>query len=415
MSALEIPQTSDEAKLVKRLQKWLDEATNDKVRVSGDDHKAFDRLEAAYDGSPKARPTKPWYVPDARSNKLKARVDRIVGLYVGERPRVSYEPQEPDDSLLADNIDSVQESDWFNSGMDRELRSVILDAVIFGTGFWKTFYDSVSKRIRTRRVNPRHMFVDPDADLSLGAADFVAGISTKPIDAIAALYPAVFSEARGAYGPPDEEKLYRLTDRLPILVAPPKGLQASLPVDQPYLPAYKGLSRARILVAEVWFRDIAVVDQFLDKETRAMLKETNTQSAVITMAGDKILDLKRAPYRKGWHPYTVFRSQLRPNSWWGKGDVEDLIPNQIVRDTLLARDALHILLTVNPVWGVDKMALQDSPTRFEQIPGKIYETVGPPQNAIVGLRPPTLPGEALAFLGILDSDMDDVSGVNEAA
>lgn len=398
-------------KIVGQLKDWFEESQKAKEELSGGEYKTWDDYEYYYQvGSRTAKQT-PWWWADVKVNLLRSRVDRIVGLYTGERPRITFEPQEPLDNLLAEYLTGLCENDWNNGGVDRELRAVMTDASVLGTGIWKTWFDEVAKRIRTRRINPRNFVVDPSSDLSLKDAEFVGEVSEIPLSKVLAMHPDLFKERKSGFDVPVPDGAIDFGQPLPYIT----GFQANLNLDGTGVPtSSEGHQqfRKRVKYGQFYVRQVASIEWALTGDAKKALKEEGiTDCFLVTIVGNQVISITKPKTGKSWHPYTVFRTGLRTNSWWGEGDVVGLMKAQDGLDIMLSRICQHIQATVNP-WYIGNEAMRgDVPSSIAPVPNEIIWVNGDPNNALVAQRPPDLPGAALGVLDHVVQFLDDRSGV----
>lgn len=400
-------------KIVAQLKEWAAESLGAREEVAGKDYSNWDDYEYYYTHGSRTAKQTPWWWAEVKINLLRARVDRIVGLYTGERPRITFTPQEPLDNLLAEYLTGLCENDWATGGVDRELRYVMTDASILGTGIWKTWYDEVPKRIRTRRINPRNFICDPSSDPSLKDAEFVGEVSEIPYSKVLALHPEIEKDERYR----DEGQIALSDSALQFGQPLPSMSRAQANLNQTGL-ATPGTTtpsqslRRRMQYGQFYVRRIASIEWALDDKAREALKQDEiTDCFLVTVVGNRIVDISKPKTGKQWHPYTVFRAGIRTNSWWGEGDVVGLMKAQDGLDIMLSRICQHIQATVNP-WYVGNMQMRgDLPSNIAPVPNEVIWVSGSPNEAIVAQRPPDLPGAALGVLDHVVSFLDDRSGV----
>lgn len=402
-----------EQAIIDQCSQWYKDAYLDKQEAAGKDYSAWDMLERyAVSGSDSPSQVPEWQA-DVRVNLIASRIERILGLYTGERPRVTFDPQEPDDALLAEYLTDVCENDWENGGYDRQLREAMQDATRIGTGFWKTWYDVVQKRIRVSRVNPRNMIVDPAADHALVDAEFVGDAGTISLAKLVAKYGEKFLEDD------DQErtlvvyegKTYEVGDNLPSL-----SRYASAFFHDGFSesgePMPRELVRTHVTIAQFFLREVATMPWIVDASNSGELAK-KAKGWIVTVAANRVVEIKpHITKRQGWHPYDVFRIGGGGNSFWGKGDVYGLVPALDGLDTILSRVCQHTQLVVNPQWKVAERSAHLLKSKLEARPGKMWTVQE--INDLEAMRPPSLGGEVLGVIQLLISLIDDRSGVNES-
>lgn len=397
-------------RIVGHFKELFEESVTLKYAVAGPSCNRWDEYEYYYLNGSRTPPQTPWWWADVKVNLLRSRVDRIIGLYTGERPVISFDPQEPEDNLLAEYLGGVCENDWSNGGWDRELRYVMGDAAKLGTGIWKVFYDEINERIRVRRLNPRNFFVSADADMSLNDAEFVGEVVEVPLSKVLAMHPDLLDDPD--YGSTETvslEQVYGIGIPLPNMLPIVRMLNTD--GFSPSMTRHPYTTRTRVQYGQFYVRDVASMEWLLTKESRDALKKDRIQGAVvITMAANRILSIEKSPYRKEWHPYVVFRTGMRSDSWWGDGDVVGLMRAQDGLDIIVSRTCQHVQATVNPWYVGDSSARGDVPSNWQPVPNEILWVNGG-KEVITAQRPPDLPGSTIGVLEQLINLFDDRSGV----
>jgi len=403
----------DQKAITEQCAEWFREAQDAKEAVAGPGCREWDRYDKYYhEGSEAPRQVPKWQA-DVRVNLLNSRVDRIIGLYVGERPRGTYEAQEPDDILLAEYLSDLVESDWENGGYDRAHRAVMTDAAVLGTGFWKTWMDPVSKRVRVARIDPRKMVVDPESDPALLAPEFIGEVGEISLSKLMAMFGKDFErdyDKASPFTPVEKSKSYDLGGSLPSL-----GVDSVMNLRRfsyPGQPADRGIGGAKFQFGEFYVRRIASLSWRVSKQGKARLEEYTTP-VCLQVVGDKVMRIEPFTAKHGPpHPYTIYRAALRTNSIYGAGDVYGVMKVQEGLDTIVSRVVQHTQLVVNPQYVEVEGAVVDAGPTANAMPGKRWKVTE--SNALTPLRMPSLGGEVLGVIELMVSFLDDRTGVNES-
>lgn len=410
-----------------------EDAMRYKFSVSGEKHAQWDRLMRWYMGVA-IEDTRTPKLPDVRPNFIRSVCELVLASYIGDDPEAFIWPQEADDDEIAVQLQALYKSDWDAGSAQDELTGATQNGIIEGTGILYRYYDNVLGRIVRRAIDPRHFFVHPHADRMLLSTDMVFHVALKPLSKLIRLYPGVFASGDDSL---DTAKLamendyaFRLGESLPMYAQPRTN---------PTLPLRGGKIewdsdvfeqsvrvRASAAVCQVWLRDIGLVDWLLDSETRDRVeKEWSQPSGLITIVGNKIAAIEenpwareakrgRLPFQTGTFPYTPIRSAYRPNHWYGKGEVEDLIQPQRAVNVIASRTTEHIWKTVRPPYLYDKTK-GSFPSKMVWGGEKTYGIRGDVNNALAPVPVADLHPMVFRYMEQLWDWMIRISGTNEAS
>lgn len=121
-----------------------------------------------------------------------AAIHAILPIITDNRPQIAVVPREPNDSQIADVIGKVIEWLWEYCNLDLLLPKTMLNALIFGNGFWKVLWDPCARQglgdIAVKNVDPTNMFFNPEAT-SVDDATEINHVEQMPLSWIKAIAP----------------------------------------------------------------------------------------------------------------------------------------------------------------------------------------------------------------------------------
>ena len=121
-----------------------------------------------------------------------AAIHAILPIITDNRPTIAVIPREPSDDQIANVIGKVIEWLWEYCNLDMMLPKTMLNALIFGNGFWKIMWDPNARNglgdIVVKNVDPVNVFFNPEAT-SIDDATEIDHVEQMPLSWIKAMYP----------------------------------------------------------------------------------------------------------------------------------------------------------------------------------------------------------------------------------
>jgi len=179
----------DEAEIVRATWKGLEDSRAYKYsQVNPRDWKRYASLYMCnhWDGQ-----TKSWQSTPTIPLTFSA-VNAINSVITDNKPQIAVVPREPNDSQIADVLRAVIEWLWEENDCDIKLPSTMLNALIFGNGFWKILWNPAAKKglgdIQIINVDPTGMFFNPEAT-SIEDAECIYHVEQMSLRKIEMLWP----------------------------------------------------------------------------------------------------------------------------------------------------------------------------------------------------------------------------------
>lgn len=322
-------------------------------------------------------------------------------------------------SEMARDLETCMNSVWVSHQLDGQVERVLWDAFMYGTGFFKTYWDSGlddgAGNATFARCDPLTIFPDP------------AGHDDEDINYIIEARRMALSEVERRW--PDKAHLVAdqvgISDELPSRDDPMLGAKAGrVPMANPGgveggQPRYSrpGQSRAgvssldpnedaSVVVYECWFKENVLFppetedgDPYYVPQWRVVVTCGNT-----VLMDEKAVDL----WGHGRHPYTRYvLNEL--GEFWGVSLVDHLAPGQIAVNRLLAALQHHAELCGNPIFLEDTTSGINR-TRIVNVPGqRVTKNAG---SEVGWLTPPTMSPEVQQLVTFWINEMERISGLS---
>lgn len=348
----------------------------------------WDRFYRFYAGRQWEGPVPEWKTK-ITVNFIFSTIETIVPIMTDTRPQIVVAPQEPSDYQIAEIHSHIQRNIWDYNDMDVRLPSAVRGALIFGNYFIKPWWDKNAQgglgEVRYALLDPFHVFPSPGA-LSIEDAAYVAVAMNVPLGFIISSYP----EAEGKIRPGIWDSALTLA----------RDITSSKDTPIP-------LPEARDTVRVISQRE----DEAGEYATLIELWERDYEGRVylsVCANGVVLKDREPSPYRYEGIPIAHLVDHQIPGSFWGMGEVQQLIPLQesINRRRSQVIDLLRLYgqppLIADENSGVNPMAIAGRPGAI------IYKNQG---SQITWLQPPPVPG-ALFEIQVQDKrDFESISGI----
>ena len=348
-------------------------------------------------------------------NKTFSTVQTIVPLYGDANPKTFIYPKNQDNIEQAQVLENLKDHLWNVTEMQIKNSQAGLYLALYGTALFKVSWDYDRDDLRVDAISPRNILVDPDA-LEIEDAQFVIHA-----------YPTSLWNVQRKWGkrvkaetveseydePKDDEGGSGTTEfKSPVMSGEVIGDSTSgtdyFAVGGRDPLAYK---RDRVVVYEAWIRDAHSMDENVTDEgvDRAPRYPSGRK---IVIAGNKVLEDGPSPYEHGKLPFVKCVNYFREGSFWGTGDVEQLISMQMELDKSRAQIIDHKNMFGEPQWDIPEqtgLTLADLDNRPGG--GNVYAgSDGPPKKRDI----PGLPSFLSSMPDQIKADMDEISGVADS-
>jgi hypothetical protein len=339
---------------------------------------------------------------------------------------------------IALDLQNVYNANWTSLNFDRQVNLAIIDASLYGSGIfksvWDSGYDEGMGQALLQRVDPWAIYPDPNAT-SLEDMAFLIEVRRMSYDEIERRFPLAFDAVKanaqalqqGTSGDTDIRPQLNDAEQYPKTnlgwTSGPGS--SSAPGGGPYgLP---GQSRrhitqtAGILVYEVWMRENKVTDikdtpqgEQPNDELQYPTKIITDSWRVVLHAANVVLLDEYADdlWTSGRHPYSKFEFD-DIGEFWGMPMVSHLAPAQVAINRLLSSVQQNAELCGNPIFlesassGLSRTTIVNKPGSRLIMDGNQSGQVTPPS----WLTPPTIPQFIQDLIKFWIERMENISGL----
>ena len=329
-------------------------------------------------------------------------------------------------SKMGTDLETCIDNAYVNGLWDGEVEKVLWDAFIYGTGFFKTYWDPGAADgagdAVLKRTDPFRMFVDPKAT-SFDDAMYIIEAREMHMDEIDRRFPDTAYKLRGNVNKgggllPRREDPFTDNQRMPM--ANPDAIRRDLGGDPVSggAPSYGLPGQGRNRVGNDYYYDASVnVYECWMKVNTAYASEEEGEEPklvpewrVVIVAENVVLmdTMARELWSHGRHPYSRFVMQ-DIGDFWGISLVDHLAQPQLSLNRLLVALQQHAELTSNPVLLEDTRSGIPR-TKIVNKPGqRVSKAAG---SEVAWLVPPSMPADVQNLVTFWINEMERISGLS---
>ena len=330
---------------------------------------------------------KPEYKSDNVSNYIFSTLETIRPIMVAENPKFQVLPRLEKDFNKSYRVQQALDYEWTRTKMDTLIPKAILPSLQIGTSIIGLFWNGEDTKIgnvEPKLISAFNFFPDPSA-LTMEDADYVIYASYQNVGKVIRAFPEKAEELKMQTKKPDKEDLIMGQDST-------------------------NFSNQSILVLECYMRDYEMVTQKLEEDGEIIeeRKMKYPKGRRIIIAGETLLSDGENPYNDGKFPFIMFKCYDLEDSFWGMGEVEQLIKPQKHADNLTNQIIDNARLTANCQWIKDKNAGIEQ-GKLTNRPGLIVTKN--PGTEVRREQPPSIPAYVQNTVEMLKRDIEVISGV----
>jgi hypothetical protein len=347
-------------------------------------------------------------------NMIWQTIQSNMPLQTDVRPKISYIPEEPNDTAFAEVLNQVSESDWERKNWLTQLSEVILDGYIYGTGFAQMGYDPDDDygvgSATFESVDPFYVYPDPEAR-DVNGPDSFGMIIAEPMctKRLKQMFPKHADKIKSDVKDVISSSKTSLNDF--------KIKASNTDKDMPDITFLDGQEKAeeRTLLITAYLKPQETQDQEEmeeDGSVKVVTKKVYPFGRVIKVACGVKLDEKQLPFENGKFPFARYVNYILPREFYGVSEVEQLESPQRVFNKLLNASLEILNLMGNPIWVVDTASGVD-PHHLVNRTGLVVEKE--PGSEVRRESGVQLSGSALSLIDRLETWFNNVSGTQDVA
>ncbi len=360
-------------------------------------------------------------------NYIFSKVETMLPILTDNRPRIHVLPREADYQEYAESMQRLVGYLWDRLNMDEIVVQVTKNVLIFGKGFYYTYWDPIEKEIAVENVDPQNIFVDKDATC-INDCRYLIHVARMSKARILAQWP----KAEGKFSPgartvpdPVNKGGMSLEDEQWSWPAgnaydAPGSVPGSVPWMKSDLTSISSEDEM-VQVLQVWIRDPSVLTEPLRGSGGKALKDKSGRELAaqfkkypggrhVIVAGNRVIHDDKNPYEHGFLPYVEQDCHKVPGEFWCISAVQNLISPQMELNKTLGQIIDNKNLMGNNQWVVDKRS-GIKPHQINAKPGLVIEKN--PGSEVERIEAKSLPSYIINFVDHAMLAMDRISGVSD--
>lgn len=324
-------------------------------------------------------------------------------------------------SSVATDLGNVIDSIWQTLNYRRQIKLMLWDASMFGTGILKNVWDNGLSNgygdAKIVRVDPFTFYPDPDATC-ISDCDYMIEARRMSLDEIERRWPEAVAAVEASSSNSDIDERPNFTD---------SGSPQSIKTNPGSLPHGNGVYGGLANPSEAPLEEDVEVFEFWVRENSSYLTEDDPKMAerrvedrwrVIVIARNVVMMDEYAEdlWSYASHPYEDFRFD-DIGEFWGISLVDHLSQPQIYINRLLTALQNNAELTANPVFiepsnsGISRSTITNRPGTRLTVNGTAANSGLKPD----WLQPPAMPNQVLELIQLWAASIEDITGMSAVA
>lgn len=361
-------------------------------------------------------------------NFVFSKIETMLPILTDNRPRIHVLPREADYSEYAESMQRLMGYLWDQLNMDEIVVQVTKNTLIFGKGFYYSYWDPDKKEVAVESVDPQNIFVDKDATC-IDDCRYLIHVARMSKAQILSHWPDAEGKflpgARTVPDPMPKAGLDMDDDQWTFPAAgnaydDPGAVPGTVPWMKADLSAVSSEDEM-VQVLQVWIRDPSVLTEPLQGTEGQTLKDrTGKELGVekkkfpggrhVIVAGNRVIHDKANPFEHGMLPYVEQDCHKVPGQFWCISAVQNLISPQMELNKTVGQIIDNKNLMGNNQWVVDKRS-GIKPHQITAKPGLVIEKN--PGSEVERIEAKALPSYIINFVDHAMLVIDRISGVSD--
>ncbi len=373
----------------------------------------------------------PEWMSDPCENQVFARIETMVPTLTDNEPRIDINARSFEYQQYADMLHAEVTYLWERLDMNELTPMVVKNMLLFGKGFYYTYWDPDEDEIVTETVDPQNIIPDPDAT-SVRDARYLIHVTRMSRAEILNLWPEARGKIqRGAMAVPDPEKFKgevreQVHTNVNANYEYPEDVGGDFSRVVPWVKAdlQEGArDDSMVQVLQFWIRDPEVITEpFKDPVTGHIMQDSDgndimvekmkyPNGRLIIMAGDRVLHDGPNPYEHGEFPYVEMNCHSMSGEFWPVSAAQNLVSLQMTLNKLNQTLLDNARFNGNAQWVVDRTS-GVKPHMLSARPGLVVEK-NTPSSFVERLQAPPMPAYVMQMAEAMRSAIDAVSGIHD--
>lgn len=360
--------------------------------------KDWERYYRLYAGQHWDTPRPEWR-SDATVNFIFSTIETILPIMTDSSPTIHVVPAQDHSNKNAEILGEIVKRIWVSNRMQNLLPRTIKNALKYGTGIQKVWWDPNAKNglgdVAISNVDPRHFFPSPGA-LDIQSAHYVIFAANVPLDNVLRDFPEAKGRIKGGVWDEDLTVNKNVTSQRSDAASQlgPVSNTAGTAVTE-FAKGAEGrdgiMNRDKLVtLVELWSR------------------EDDGQTWVTIMANGVLLKHTPNPFNHNRFPFVRYVDYDIPSCFWGMGEIQQLEKLQLSINQRRAQTQDILRITASPPFVADSTS-GINPKAMTNRPGTIiFKREGSQVN---WLTPPNIPSALFTIQEMDKMDFDSISGV----
>lgn len=376
MSKEKKQQTEEQRRIVKMCERWLTEAKRDRARYDVNWVANTKFIEGK-----QWTEKRPSYRHSEVVNLTWAAVQTIIPILTDNRPNIETLPEEPSDFDFSEIMTQIMRSKWDRRLFGQVLAEGIVDMAGYGTCVSKQEYDEDIDfglgDYEFETVDPLYVYPDPNARNvnDKYSQRFQTAVPTD-LETVKRDYPQWAHLLKPNIGEEPIHKTIRDEIENDYRV---RNVSDYNTIVQNSIPSSGDEKSSQVLLVTTYCKSEEVEEFEIkerDKEGNEVKKFQTRKKwpngRKIVHANGVLLFDDDNPYIDGKFPFARCQDHIRPRTFWGMGEVEQLRGPQEMLNKIISYVMDVLVLMGNPIWVVDTSSGIDTDNLINQ-PGMVVE------------------------------------------
>jgi hypothetical protein len=394
------------------LFRLLDEGK--KARAKYD--KNWDKWEKFFDGDQ-------WEIKRAEgkampvANIIRTTIQSMLPILTDAQPGFNIGAKTPQDYEFSDLLSTLVDTWWGLRSMNMTLTNTLMQTLMYPVGIQKVIWDESLEGglgdVRVDDIDPRDIWVAQDTIDFDKNCPWVIHRMTKSLGEIRRLFPDKAKQIQATGKEKEKTSQQAIAyDGTVELVSPvdkkdPKGPTAT--------GSEAGYDSKKVVeIYELWIDDESltnVEEEQKDGSIKQITQKRYPQGKIITVTSNKIL-LQSAenPRKDGKKGFIRYVNMVRPNRFYGDGEIGQLFDVQKMINKTLALIFDCMTMTGNPTWVIDTNSGIDPELITNMVGQIIYKNPGTECRREAA---PPIPAYIFNFYSELRRLSDEISGMHD--
>jgi len=378
--------------------------------------KYWDKWEKFYDGDQ-------WEIKRAEgkampvANILRIVIQSMLPILTDAQPGFNIGAKTPQDYEFSDLLSTLVDTWWSLRSMGLTLTNTLMQALMLHCGIQKVIWDDSLEGglgdVRVDDIDPRDVWIPEGASDFDKKCPWVIHRMEKSLGEIRRLFPEKAKQIVATGKEKEKTNQQAIAYDGHIELVSPVDKKAK---DAPTATGQEaGWDTKKIVeIYELWIDDETLINVEEEKETgekKTVQKKRYPQGKIVTVTSNRILlQSAESPRKDGKKPFVRYIDMVRPNRFYGDGEIGQLFETQKMLNKTLAHIFDCLTMMGNPDWILDTNSGVD-PEMLTNTVGQVIQKN--PGTEVRRESPPNIPAYMINFYYEIHKLVDEISGMHD--